>query len=182
MAPLGREEEFSRVIRLLKHGPYARRHWIAGLGLGVLLPLMVLVTVAVVVLRYLFDAGSIALQEAVMYMHGSVFLLGIGYTLKHDEHVRVDVLAKRFSPNVRRWIDVIGHAIVLLPLCALIFWFCWDYVAAAWRVREGSPEVDGIPGIYLLKTLLLVSAVLLALQGLAEIARGIRSTPGANAD
>ena len=77
---------------------------------------MVLITIAVVVLRYVFDTGTIALQEAVMYLHGSVFMLGLGYTLQHNAHVRVDVLAQRLSSRARAWIDLLGHLVFLLPL------------------------------------------------------------------
>ena len=142
-----------------------------GKVLAAFLPSMVLLTFAIVVARYLFDLGTIAGQEAVMYLHGSAFTLGFAYALKHNAHVRVDVLAGRFTPRTRALIDLGGHLLFLLPMCACIIWFSWDYVAAAWRVREGSAEVGGIPAIYLLKSLLIASSVLLALQGIAEISR-----------
>ncbi len=146
----------------------------SGRLLAWLLPMMVLLTLTIVVLRYLFDIGTIATQEVVVYMHGASFMLGLAYALKQGAHVRVDVLANRMSSRLRIWIDLFGHLLFLLPLCGCIIWFSWDYVAAAWRVREGSPEVGGLPGIYLLKTLLPLSATLLALQGVAEIARCLR--------
>lgn len=142
-----------------------------GRALAWLLPIMVVITIIVVLLRYVFDTGTIALQEAVMYLHGSLFMLGLGYTLKQDGHVRVDVFAQRLGPQVRAWIDLCGHLLFLLPLCALIAWYSWDYVVASWRVREASPDSGGLPFIYLLKSLLPLSAALLALQALAEIAR-----------
>ena len=141
--------------------------------LAAFLPVMVLLTFAIVIARYLFDLGTIAGQEAVMYLHGTAFMLGFAYALKHNAHVRVDVLANRFSPRTRALVDLGGHLIFLLPMCACIIWFSWDYVAAAWRVREGSAEVGGIPAVYLLKSLLIASSALLALQGLAEIGRCI---------
>jgi len=143
--------------------------------LAALLPVMVLITFAIVVGRYLFDLGTIAGQETVMYLHGTAFMLGFAYALKHNAHVRVDVLANRFSARTRRWIDLAGHLLFLVPVCVCIIWYSWDYVAAAWRVREGSAEVGGIPGIYLLKTLLIASAGLLLLQGLSEIWRCIQA-------
>jgi len=149
-----------------------------GKVLAVFLPLMVLLTFAIVVARYLFDIGTIAGQEAVMYLHGIAFMLGFAYALKHDAHVRVDVLAKSFTPRTRALIDLGGHVLFLLPMCGCIIWFSWDYVAAAWRVREGSAEVGGIPAIYLLKSLLIASSVLLALQGVAEISRCIATVRG----
>jgi TRAP-type mannitol/chloroaromatic compound transport system permease small subunit len=132
---------------------------------------MVATTLLVVVLRYAFGQGSIALQESVMYMHGLVFMLGIPFALKEDAHVRVDLLYARLSGRGRAWVDLIGHLSALLPVAAVVFFYSQDYVAAAWRIREGSPEVGGLPGIFLLKTLIPLTAVLLALQGLAGIAR-----------
>jgi len=144
-----------------------------GIGRAVawLLPLMVLTTLGIVVARYAFREGAIAVQESVLYMHGLVFMLGIPYALKEDAHVRVDLIYARLGPRGRAWVDLIGHLLGLLPVAAAMFLYSQDYVAAAWRIREGSPEVGGIPGIYLLKTLIPVTAVLLALQGAAGMAR-----------
>lgn len=139
--------------------------------LAALVPIMVLLTFGIVVARYLFDLGTIAGQEAVMYLHGTTFMLGFAYALKHNAHVRVDVLANQFSSRTRAWVDLTGHLLFLLPMCVCIIWFSWDYVSAAWRVREGSAEVGGIPAVYLLKSLLIASSVLLLLQGLSEIWR-----------
>ena len=155
-----------------------------GRALAWCLPAMVLLTAAIVVARYLFDAGTIAGQEAVLYLHGTAFMLGFAYALKHNAHVRVDVLAARFSARTRAWIDLTGHLLFLLPTAAAIIWFSWDYVAAAWRVREGSAEVGGIPAIYLLKSLLIASAALLLLQAFAETLRAARQlrTPSASSE
>ena len=134
---------------------------------------MVLVTMLVVVLRYGFNVGAIALQESVMYMHGILFLLGIPYALKHGAHVRVDILYTRLQPPRQALIDLIGHCRFLLPVATFIFVTSLPYVAASWRVLEGSAEVGGVPGIFLLKTLIPVMAALLALQGLAEICKAL---------
>lgn len=144
---------------------------LCGRILAAMLPLMVLITSAVVIARYLFDIGTIAGQEAVMYLHGTAFMLGFAYALKHNAHVRVDVLANRFTARTRNWIDLAGHLLFLFPVCLCIIWYSWDYVVAAWRVQEGSAEVGGIPGIYLLKSLLIASSVLLLLQGMSEVWR-----------
>jgi TRAP-type mannitol/chloroaromatic compound transport system permease small subunit len=149
----------------------------SGRVLAACLPIMVVLTFTIVVARYLFDLGTIAGQEAVMYLHGTAFMLGFAYALKHNAHVRVDVLASKFSERTRAWIDLGGHLIFLLPVCLCILWFSWSYVAAAWQVREGSAEAGGIPGIYLLKSLLIASASLLLLQGLSE--SGLPESSGA---
>ena len=143
--------------------------------------IMVVATVIVVVLRYGFDSGAIALQESVTYLHACVFMLGIPYALKHGAHVRVDILYARLPDHRRTVVDLIGHLLFLIPVAILILVTSLDYVAGAWRVREGSPEVGGIPAVYLLKTLIPVMACLLLLQGVAEISRGLLTLRG-NAD
>lgn len=131
---------------------------------------MAAIVLIVVVMRYALDIGSIALQESVLYMHGMFFMLGLAYTLQTDRHVRVDIIYSRLSPEAKRWINLCGHAFFLIPFAVVLIVYSWDYVAASWRVRESSPEVGGIPAIYLLKSLIPVSAGLLILQALCEIA------------
>ncbi len=132
---------------------------------------MVGITVAVVLMRYLLSQGAIVAQESVMYLHALAFMLGIPYALKHDAHVRVDLLYARLGKRGRAWIDLSGHLLFLVPVAVVIVLYSRNYVASAWRVMEGSTEVGGIPGIFLLKTLIPVMAVLLLVQGAAEIAR-----------
>jgi TRAP-type mannitol/chloroaromatic compound transport system permease small subunit len=133
---------------------------------------MVLVTFLVVVLRYGFSTGWIAMQESINYMHALVFLLGAAYTLRHNEHVRVDIFYQRWGPRRRAWVNLLGVIFLLLPTAAFIVWASWDYVAASWAVRETSPEAGGLPWVYLLKTVIPVSAALLGAQG---IAMGLRA-------
>jgi TRAP-type mannitol/chloroaromatic compound transport system permease small subunit len=132
---------------------------------------MVLVTFTVVVLRYGFNMGWIAMQESVIYMHSLVFLLGAAYTLKNQGHVRVDIVYRAVSPMRRVWIDLIGTAIFLLPMFAFILYSSWDYIGAAWEVRETSREAGGLPWVYLLKSSLIVMGVLIMMQGLADMVR-----------
>lgn len=146
----------------------------SGRALAWLTLAMVIVTVFVVGARYLFDAGWIALQESVTWMHGIVLMLGLAYTLKHDAHVRVDVFYRRFGERGRAWVDLVGAIVLLLPLCAYIAWSSWDYVAASWAVGERSREAGGLPGLFLLKTIIPVAAALLALQGVAMAANAWR--------
>ena len=135
---------------------------------------MVLVTFIVVVLRYGFDTGAIPLQESVVYMHALLFLLGLSYTLKHDAHVRVDLLYSRMTPERQAWVNLIGHVVLLLPMCITIIVMSSGYVAASWAILEGSPEVGGIPAVFVLKTLIPVSAALLGIQAVLEIITCVR--------
>ncbi len=135
--------------------------------------LMVLVTFGVVVLRYAFNSGWIAMQESVAYMHALVFMLAAAYTLKHDTHARVDIVYQKCSPRVRVWIDFFGTLLLLLPVAGFILWSSWDYVLNSWSVSEASHSSGGLPGVYLLKAAIPAMAVLLILQGLAQAARDL---------
>ena len=140
--------------------------------------LIMLVTFTVVVMRYGFETGylplfgykisSIALQETVIYLHAALFMLASGYTLKHDSHVRVDVFYRNFSPRKKAWVDLFGSLFLLLPVCIFIFWSSWDFVSFSWTLKEKSQEANGLPWVWVLKTLLPLMATLVLFQGLME--------------
>ena len=132
---------------------------VAWLNLG-----MVGITGVVVTLRYAFEIGTIFLQESVIYLHGTAFLIGLSYALQHDAHVRVDIIYSRLSRRTKALVNGIGHTVLLMPLCIAIVVFSWDYTISAWVVLEGSSEVAGVPAVFLLKTMMPVSAALLFLQ------------------
>jgi TRAP-type mannitol/chloroaromatic compound transport system permease small subunit len=140
---------------------------------------LVLVTFGVVVLRYLFEIGSIALQESILYLHASVFLLGAAYTLKVDGHVRVDIIYRHLSRRSQAIVDLVGALVLLLPVCSFLLWISWDYVANAWSLHEGSRETGGLPYVYLLKTLIPVAAGLLILQGISQALASLAVLTGA---
>jgi TRAP-type mannitol/chloroaromatic compound transport system permease small subunit len=138
---------------------------------------MVLVTFAVVVMRYVFDMGFIWLQESVVWMHAFVFMVGAAYTLQQEEHVRVDIFYREMSEKRRAWVDLFGVTIFLLPLCAFLAWTAFDFVAVSWKLREASREAGGMPFplIPLLKSILLVMPVTVGLQGVSLLARSIKT-------
>jgi TRAP-type mannitol/chloroaromatic compound transport system permease small subunit len=136
---------------------------------------MVLVTFTIVVLRYAFNLGWIAMQESVAYMHALVFMLGAAYTLKHDAHVRVDIIYQRCSEKGRAWIDFFGVLLLLLPVACFILWNSWSYVIDSWSIQESSRNSGGLPGVFLLKTSILVMSILLVAQGLALALRSLLS-------
>ena len=134
---------------------------------------MVMVTCIVVIMRYGLDMGSVLLQDIVLYLHGGLFLLGSAFALKRGAHVRVDIFYRDFS-NVRKaWIDLLGNIIFLQPVCWIILFYSWGYVGFSWSIMEVSPEPDGLPFVYLQKSLLIALAVLLGLQSLSEIFKSL---------
>lgn len=130
--------------------------------------LMVLVMGLIVVLRYVFQIGSIALQESVMYLNALIFTMGAAYTLKEQGHVRVDVFYNRCGKRIQNLIDMAGSLFFLIVSCGFIIWASWDYVSISWRIREGSAESSGLQFVYLLKSSIIVLPLLLILQGVAE--------------
>ncbi|WNC67602.1 TRAP transporter small permease subunit [Thalassotalea nanhaiensis] len=135
--------------------------------------LVVLLTFTVVLLRYGFNIGWIAMQEAVLYAHGAVFMLGAAYTLKHDGHVRVDIFYSKFSVKQKALVNLFGTIFLLMPVCVFIFYISVDYVLMSWDILEKSKEPGGIPAVYLNKSLILLLVITLTLQGLSEIARNL---------
>jgi TRAP-type mannitol/chloroaromatic compound transport system permease small subunit len=141
---------------------------LAGRAVSWLTLLLGITGVVVVVLRYAFDSGYIWMQESLTWMHALIFMLGASYTLRHDQHVRVDVIYRGLPLRARAAIDLAGTLILLLPLCGYLLYESLPYVQASWRVAERSREAGGLPALYLLKTLIPVMAGLLALQGVSE--------------
>ncbi len=131
------------------------------------------VSVAVVLLRYVFASGNIALQESATYLHSLVFMLGAAYTLKHDKHVRVDIFFRPASARCQARINLLGTLLMLFPFCIALLYFSWDYVAAAWVIKESSQQTGGLPYLYLLKSALLLLPLFLLLQGIAELGRNL---------
>ena len=134
---------------------------------------LVVVMAVIVVLRYVFQIGSIALQESVIYINALIFTFGVAYTLKEQGHVRVDIFYSRLGIKQRAIIDLLGSVLFLIPSALFIMWISWDYVSVSWRIREGSAESSGLPYVYLLKSTILLLPALLLLQGLSEATKSI---------
>jgi TRAP-type mannitol/chloroaromatic compound transport system permease small subunit len=136
---------------------------------------MVLLICYDVAMRYLLQQGSVALQELEWHLFALIFLLGSAYTLKHDEHVRVDILyqSRKLSDKHRALINIVGILVFLLPFCILILISAWPFVENAYFYNEGSPDPGGLPYRYLLKASVLVAFAMLILQGFAELLRNI---------
>jgi TRAP-type mannitol/chloroaromatic compound transport system permease small subunit len=144
-----------------------------GRALAWLAVVLVAVTGLVVLLRYGFQFGSIALQESILYINALLITAGAAYTLKHDGHVRVDIFYARLTRRRQLWINLLGTLLLLLPTMAFIIWISWDYVALSWRIRERSAENSGLPYIYLLKSCVIALPGLLLWQGIAELLKNM---------
>ena len=155
---------------------------LAGRSASWLTLFMVVVTFIVVVMRYVFDAGLIWLQESVVWMHAVVFMVGAAYTLRHEQHVRVDIFYRDMSRERRAWVDLLGVVIFLLPLCGFLAFKAWSFVAVSWAFKEVSRESGGLPYplLPLLKSVLVLMPVMLAMQGVSLGRRSLRTLLGSD--
>ena len=144
---------------------------------GWLVVALILLVCYDVTMRYLFQAGSVALQELEWHIFALIFLLGAAYTLKYDEHVRVDVFyqARWMSPKRRAIVDLLGCLFMLLPFCWLMIYSAIPFVSQAYGWGEASPDPGGLPYRWLLKAMIPFGFVLLALQGIAMIIRCLQT-------
>jgi len=123
-------------------------------------------------IRYLLGESSNAWLEIQWYLFGAMFLLGAGYTLKHNGHVRIDIFYNRFGPRGQAWIDLAGGLLFLLPMALLLAWLAWPMFHEAWVTHEMSPDAGGLLR-WPVKLLLPAGFALLALQGVAEVIKRI---------
>ncbi len=142
--------------------------------------LMVAITFGIVVLRYGFNWGRIWMQESYVWINGIVFMLGASFTMLKDAHVRVDIVYRGATGRAQAFIDLLGSLFLLLPTMAIIGYLSFPYIAQSWRRFEASREANGLPGLFLLKSVLLIFAALMFLQGLSLAIRSLAKLSGNN--
>lgn len=128
---------------------------------------MVLIQFAIVLFRYVFGFSSIAINESVLYLHAALFMLGAGYTLLVDGHVRVDIFYAKAGPRRQASIDIFGHLVLLIPSMLVLAYWSWPSVANSWAILEGPISVGGIPASFLLKSLIPAFCALLVVQSIS---------------
>ena len=156
------------IIRLISSLNRLVGHTLAWLSLA-----MVLICFTVVVQRYAFSMTVLWMQDLYVWRNGAMFTAVAGFALMRDDHVRVDIFYRPAKLRTKAIIDLIGVFIFLLPFCWVVYTYSWNYIARSWLLREGSPNVGGMPGLYILNSFILVFVVLVALQGIAMVARSI---------
>lgn len=138
-----------------------------GYAVGWLTSLLVIVVCYDVFTRYFMKESRVAIQELEWHLFAIIFLIGAAYTLKYDRHVRVDVLYTRFSHQRKAWINLIGSILFLIPFCLLVIWASRNFVIDSFRIHETSPDPGGLPGRYILKSMIPFGFFLLLLQAIA---------------
>lgn len=155
-----------KTLQLLSHRIDALNAWVGRLVAWVTLGLVLVVFVDVV-MRYLFKTSFVFTQELEWHLFAFIFLIGAGYTLLQDGHVRVDIIYQRLGPKGQAWVNLIGVILLLLPGCLLVLITSWKFVWNAWLILEGSPDPGGIPYRFLIKACIPAGFGLLLLQGIS---------------
>tara|TARA_Y100000768_G_scaffold331092_1_gene270195 strand:+ start:912 stop:1406 length:495 start_codon:yes stop_codon:yes gene_type:complete len=133
--------------------------------------LLTMITVLIIIIlgRFLFAWGNIAIQEFVMYLHASIFMLGICYVCKEKSHVSIDIFSRNYSESTKMKIDLLFDFFFLIPFSIFIIYISFDMVASSWNILEGSGEAGGLDYVYLLKTLIPITGLLILLSCISNI-------------
>jgi TRAP-type mannitol/chloroaromatic compound transport system permease small subunit len=148
-----------------------------GKSVGWLILLSVLVSAGNAIIRKTFDMSSNAWLELQWYLFGAAFMLAAAYTLKQNEHIRIDIVYGMFSRRVQHWIDLFGHVFFLMPFVLLMVFYLVPYVNLSFHSGEVSNNAGGLI-IWPAKAFLLAGFALLSLQGLSEIIKKIAVIAG----
>lgn len=134
---------------------------------------MILIQVGFVAGRELLNAGSLAVEDSILYMHAALIVFGLAHTLKTDGHVRVDIFYHRFSPVVKSWVNTVGSILFLMPYSAFIFFASLDYALSSFSYREASGDAGGLDLVYILKAFLPIAGALMFLNGISTVLRNL---------
>lgn len=128
-------------------------------------------------MRYTFNYSSNSWLEIQWYLYAAIFMLASAYTLKSDEHVRIDVIAGRFSKRTQVWLDLFGFVVFLMPVCLLILWYGIPFAMISLQSQEMSSNAGGLI-VWPAKLLVPLGFFLLVLQGISEIIKRIAFLTG----
>ena len=145
-------------------------------GLLYILIALILLVFSTVFFRYVFNMSYIIIQEIIMYLHALIFMFGISYALKENSHVKIDILYNSLNKRTQRVISIAGLVSFILPTALFIIYISIDMVTQSWMILEGSSEAGGLDHVFILKSLIPISGILIFLQGISELIKHIRVT------
>jgi len=135
---------------------------------------MIGLVILTIFLRYFFSIGSISIQELIMYFHASIFMLGISYTYKENSHVKIDIFYNKLSEKNKTILSLIGVILLIIPFAIFIIFISFDMVSSSWSIFEGSSEAGGLDLVFILKSLIPLSGLLILLQALSELFKNLQ--------
>ena len=145
-------------------------------GLLYILIVLIVLVFSTVFFRYIFNMSYIIIQEIIMYLHALIFMFGISYALKENSHVKIDILYNSLNKRTQRVISIAGLVSFILPTALFIIYISIDMVTQSWMILEGSSEAGGLDLVFILKSLIPISGILIFLQGISELIKHIRVT------
>ena len=162
------------ILKKFVHGIDAFSEWVGKMVSWLVLAMVLLVSYDVA-MRYFFRSGSVALQELEWHLFSLIFLIGGAYTLKHEDHVRLDLFYRsRFMNDYRRaWVNLMGSLLFLIPFCILIIICAWPFVSQSYIYTEASPDPGGLTHRWLLKSAIPAGYGLLLIHGICETLRNL---------
>ena len=134
---------------------------------------LVLVVVADVIVRYVFNQSSVAIQELEWHIFAILFLMGAAFTLQKDDHVRVDLFYSKFNAKQKAWLNIAGTILFLIPFTLMVLYTSQNYVLNSFALNESSPDPGGLPARYILKAFIPISFLFLLLQGFSLLFKSI---------
>ena len=137
--------------------------------LSYMLILLIIIVFSTVFFRYVFSISYVILQELIMYIHALIFMLGISYTLKEKAHVKIDIIYNVLTKENQNLVSSVGVLLFILPTSLFISYISLDMVFQSWRVLEGSSEAGGLNLVFILKSLIPITGILIFFQGLSEL-------------
>lgn len=138
----------------------------------VLFGVMFSAQLVIVLMRYVMGVGFLELQDAVTYSFSALVVLTIPLAMREGRHVRVDIFRGRFTRRTNALLDRFGHVLFTLPVFGLMLWNAWPLVAASWGILEGSRETGGLPGLFIVKSTILVMCVLVLVRAFIDLIEG----------
>ena len=154
------------VLKMFSHWIDTLNEWV-GRGVAWVTLALVLVIFIDVVMRYLFNTSFVFTQELEWHLFGFIFLIGAGYTLLHDGHVRVDIIYQRLGLKGQAWINLLGVIFFLIPGCLMVMSTSWKFALNSFMIMEGSPDPGGIPYRFIVKGCIPAGFFLLLIQGIS---------------
>jgi len=161
-----------KFLQILAKGIDRLTEW-SGTLVSWLTTVMVLIVFYDTVMRYAFKKGNVAIQELEWHIFSVIFLVGAAYALKHDAHVRVDILYTRFNQKTKAWIDLVGTLVFMIPFAVMVIYSTENFIVNSWAVKEVSPDPGGMPARYVLKAMIPLGFLLLILQGISKAIKNL---------
>ncbi len=146
-----------------------------GYLIGFMVVIMVFLVILTLFLRYFLNIGSVALQESIMYLHAIFFMFGISFAIKENAHVKIDILSNKFSARRKNFVFIMGIIFFMIPFALFVIFISIDMVINSWSVMEQSSEAGGLNLVYLLKSIIPLTGLLIFFQSISELIKNITS-------